>query len=222
MLDDLALVTHELGALPAPSMPSDVAARIDAALMAEASSVTVSRETVRPQTRRWRWPQLALAAAAALVAVGLAGILLRSVDMTATDAGGGGVAADSGQAENGTSSDPLEAPVRELLAGELDLTRLEGDDESYSPSDASGDGTEEELSVSVPGCVRDAIDRSGRPLAAARERFEGQDAYLVVFSHPTRSDHVDAFAVAAACVDASDENPGDLLAQGSYRLNDQQ
>jgi hypothetical protein len=74
---------------------------------------------------------------------------------------------------------------------------------------AAPDGTV----VTVPACVLQATQRTGQPLAADREPFQGVDSYLVVLPDPADTARVDAFVVAASC---TADTPGQLLFQDSY------
>jgi hypothetical protein len=214
ILADLHALSDELNAIPSPPIPADVAARIDAALMAEAAATTVSRETRSIPPRRW--PRMALAAAAALIAVGLGGALIRSVDLdSANDAGGGSASRDLAAAEAG---DPLAEKVQRLLGGAADdATALESqsDGDAQAPDEANGQQLELDA-VSLPSCVRTAIDRTEEPLASAEERFQGQDAYVVVLPHPGDPDRVNAYAVAADCAARRPATAGEILDQGTY------
>ncbi|MGP3967857.1 anti-sigma factor family protein [Streptomyces sp. 6N223] len=216
VLADLHALSAELNAIPSPPIPADVAARLDATLMAEAAAATVSRETstVRPR----RWPRMALAAAAALVALGLGGTLIQTADLGASpeSAGGGDAATDESlQGELGaaeSADDPLAGEVRRLLAGDGATTL-----DSQSDEEPTEQETERDLTtVPLPPCVWNAIGRTEEPLAASEERFGGRDAYVVVLAHPRDSDQVDAYAVAADCATRTPATAGEILAQGDY------
>lgn len=221
VLADLQTLSSELHAVPSPPLPEDVAARIDAALMAEAAaSATVSRET-RP-LRRARWPRMVLAAAAALVAVGLGGALLQTIDLdsdASEDSAStiGEAALDSGEDAAGgqSASDPLAAQVRALLAEDDESQTL--DTEGEDPSTTEPDNTTH--GFDVPSCVWETIDRAEEPLAVGEDTFEGQNSYVVVYPDPADSARVDAYAVAADCVSRSPANAGEILAQGNYPLS---
>ena len=68
-------------------------------------------------------------------------------------------------------------------------------------------------SDSVPSCALKATHRSQTPLAAERDVFRGQEAYLVVLPHAGDASLVDAFVVSASCTPTS---PGAVLFQASY------
>ncbi|UED85320.1 anti-sigma factor family protein [Streptomyces profundus] len=111
---------------PGP-MPEDIALRIDAALANEPTpvpapslTVSVSRETPRP--RRLVSHKMALAAAGAVLAVGMGSALIQVLGSTGGGADGGSSAADAGGAPEARDDFPelpvesLEGQVRELLA----------------------------------------------------------------------------------------------------------
>ncbi|MEO3751708.1 hypothetical protein [Streptomyces sp. B6B3] len=215
---DLAVLSEELGAVPSTPIPSDVADRIDAALAAEAA-------TPAPfHVKQRRGPQLGLAAAGALVAVGLGAAILQGVDSAQHTADGGGSNAEgqvemdrgaSDEAAGSDADDPLERQVRQLLVES-------GVDESAEPFDTEETTTttsspeSEASAVSLPGCVRSAIDRAESPLAAGEETYRGQEAYLVVLPHEADSEWVDAYMIDADCVTAEPSGRGEILAQASY------
>jgi hypothetical protein len=228
ILADLNALSRELGAFPSPPIPPDVAARIDAALMAEAAAATVSRET--SPARRRRWPQLALAAAAALAVLGLGSTLVQNVDSGADSEAGASsdeadliTGAEGGQRDSAAESDPLEQQVRELLAQAE--TSPEAPFDSGSDAGASAEPEESTTghgvddgpgAASLPPCVWSAIGRTEAPLAAAEEDYEGQDAYVVVLPHADDPDRVDAYAVDADCAADPSADVGEILAQASY------
>ncbi|TDC73388.1 hypothetical protein [Streptomyces hainanensis] len=190
---------------------------------------------------------MALAAAGALVALGLGTILTQSLVTGAGHGGDSGLADAEMDAPAEFASQPLEDQVRELLAETEEapgtLSSLEGaaaDESAASPEsspedDAGGDAAtdeypletqssppasqeEGELVAQVPSCVEDAIGRREAPLAAEAEDYGGVDAYLVVFRHAADPEQVDAYVVDADCVSATPPASGEILAQRSYPL----
>jgi hypothetical protein len=220
---DLDALGRELVAIPSPPMPADVAARIDAALMAEAAAATVSRET-RDTAPQRRWPRMVLAAAAALVALGLGGTLIQTADLgTGTDEEASTEAAhgDSDLSAEEGGGDPLEARVRGLLARTGGSPGDGGSSTSPSPQSNTTAGDEESGgpgTASLPSCVLDAINRPEEPLAAGEETYQGQDAYLVVLPHAADADRVDAYVVDADCAAEGPRASGEILAQATYPL----
>ncbi|GAB2928128.1 anti-sigma factor family protein [Streptomyces mayteni] len=269
---DLLALRQELRDLPVPPIPDDVAARIDAALAAEATAAqptappTVPRQAASPDSRtdepavsrettptpvssprsQRTWPRMALAAAGAVVALGLGTILTESLVTNSGHGDDSGLADAEMDAPAEFASQPLEDQVRELLAETEEapgtLSSLEGagaDESAASPEsspedDAGGDAADEpsvetqssppvpqeeaEPLAAVPSCVEDAIGRREAPLAAEAEDYGGVNAYLVVFRHAADPEQVDAYVVDADCVSATPPESGEILAQRSYPL----
>ncbi|SFD22232.1 anti-sigma factor family protein [Streptomyces aidingensis] len=147
---DLEALRRELAGLEDPGpMPEDIAARIDAALAAEAVSretdgPAVSRETEWVQPRTWPW--MALAAVTVLAVLGLGGVLLQSFSLPgsgAADAEAGAQMMDDADpayeedsaAEAGTGDD-VAFRVQSLLSS---LSRRD-----TTPSEASSSDGEEQ------------------------------------------------------------------------------
>lgn len=243
---ELAALRRELRELPDPGpMPEDVAARIDAAILAVSRETAdalgeTRRGTAAPagNPRRYRRAAFALAAAAAVAVLGVGGALLGALN-------GDGGPEPAGLAAEGTDEAPaereaaaqelsapaeeaLEAQVRQLLAGSAEASTLaaevpdgtgEPGEEGPSPSAEQQEGAPESPPgpVVVPSCVEQAIGRPEEPLAAGPEDFEGEEAYLVVLPHAADPERVDAYVVAAACVSSSPApSPGRILVQESY------
>lgn len=220
--DDLDRLSRELRELPSPTLPPDVAARLDAALAVEASGA-VSRETTPPP--RPRWPRLALAAAAGLVVLGIGALVQplsgpaedssADTQLEASESAASGEGAGSGE-RAAPPDDPLADQVHELLA------RSGASVESFHADPKGEESTAEESAPSehpvepLPNCVRSAIDRADNPLAAAREDYQGEAAYLVLFPHRADPELVDAYVIAADCASDADAGAGDVLAQQSY------
>ncbi|MFD5320660.1 hypothetical protein [Streptomyces sp. NPDC127098] len=158
---DLLALREELRALPAPSIPDDVAARIDAALAAEAAAVSreteepepAERETEQPTATplpvpRPRWPRMALAAVGAIVAVGLGALLTQPFISQSTQQDGAASAEEADEDAAALATEPLEDQVRELLAETEDapgtLSTMEGTEGGLAdPSPESASGAEE-------------------------------------------------------------------------------
>ncbi|MDT0307045.1 hypothetical protein RM780_08725 [Streptomyces sp. DSM 44917] len=243
---ELAALRRELRELPGPGpMPEDVAARIDAAILA------VSRETAdAPEKgqrgmaapaghpRRYRRATFALAAAAAVAVLGVGGALLGALngDGGPQPSGLSAGATDEAPAEREAAAQDLSAPaeealeaqVRQLLAGSTEASTLaaEGPGGTGEPGEGEAPPSSEQQEstaemppgpVVVPSCVEQAIGRPEEPLAAGPEDFEGEEAYLVVLPHAADPERVDAYVVAAACVSSSPvPSPGRILVQESY------
>ncbi|MFE0691439.1 anti-sigma factor family protein [Streptomyces xiamenensis] len=234
---ELQLLRQELAQMAAPEMPPDVAARIDAALAAEAATTPVGGRRFRALVSRetGRWPRLALAAVGTVVALGLGTIVVQGLNL-----GGTGVTDEPvTEAATDGAEDPLEHQVRELLAeadvpqyadilesGEAGALAEESERESGGPvpetteaAEPGGSDSFGAASAPIPSCVESAIGRTEDPLAVEPERYEGNDAYLVLLPHSVDPLRVDAYVVDADCVSASPPVEGEVLAKESYPLD---
>ncbi|MFF8591706.1 anti-sigma factor family protein [Streptomyces sp. NPDC015220] len=218
-----------LGTLRGPrEMPSDIADRIDAALAAESGSggdsggSHVSRETSavdRPaghagaaagtgpgrkaRARRGRRRVAVLGAAFAVVALGVASVILTSSDDHKDP---GSTAHGRSSAIAGTFSEAtLGNQVSSLLRTTSRTPGSAHPPHSFGVDPGNGTGTnrpnvlKSEPTVPVPSCVRQGISSSESPLAAKAGTYDGKDAYLVVLPDAAG----DATRVAAYIVDAT-------------------
>jgi hypothetical protein len=235
---DLELLREGLSTLyPVEPMPADIAVRIDAALAAEAPR-TVSRETAdhdrqpghgRHGRRRSR-PQFALAAAGALVALAVGGLLAQQLQsdnpaehnasISNADMRDGG-RTEAGEHPGAADSDPLEEEVRVLLftADEpMEELSTSDDDTAGGQHDDGAETGDGRTLITVPSCVSSVIDRPEEPLAASENYFHnGIAAYVVVLPHSGDPQAVDAYVVDASCADdGGSPEPDDLLTVESY------
>ncbi len=273
--DSLEEIRDLLGTMPTPEpMPEDIAARIDAALAAEArptapvvdEPVVVSRETTtvedtttdratsesasrsigapapsrpagrssaatgpgrRPARRRRRAVVLGTAFGAAVI--GMSVFFLQSIapsgDSSKTAADSGVSAAESGAHAYADGS--LESQVQDLLGSGASqespgAKKVPPGADTKSTSEAVTPDTEASRSplkapaVVVPPCVQQATGRTTPALALDEGTYQGADAYLVVLPHPSDPSRVQAYVVAASCVDAAPESIGQLLLTRSY------
>ncbi|MFJ9110903.1 hypothetical protein [Streptomyces sp. NPDC102283] len=272
--DSLEEIRELLGTMPAPEpMPEDIAARIDAALAAEArpaapavdEPVVVSRETTtaedttdretskpaprsigasaqdrptgrssaatgpgrRPTRRRRRAVVLGTAFGAAVIGMGV--FFLQSIapsgDSSKTAADSGVSAADSGA--HAYADGTLESQVQDLLgsgAGRESpgAKKVPPGADTKSTSEAITPDTETSRSplkapaVAVPPCVQQATGRTTPALALDEGTYQGTDTYLVVLPHPSDPSRVQAYLVAASCVDTAPESTGQLLLTRVY------
>ncbi|WP_369266477.1 anti-sigma factor [Streptomyces harbinensis] len=235
---ELQLLRQELTQLPAPEMPPEVAARIDAALAAEAAATParVSRFRALVSRETGRRPHLALAAVGTVVAVGLGTLLVQNLQ----GSDHGSTADLAIEADAAGSEDALETQVRELLA-EAEVPQYaeilesadtgsvsgETDQRPGTPSPETTEAAEPDpgeeygaVSAPLPSCVESAIGRTEDPLVAEAERYQGTDAYLVVLPHSADPLRVDAYVVDADCVSASPSVEGEVLVKESYPLDE--
>ncbi|MDB1086248.1 hypothetical protein PJ985_01495 [Streptomyces sp. ACA25] len=246
---DLAALRSELATLSADvRMPDDVSTRIDRALAAEGSPATEARPAptdipqrtmrapasfVSRETGRFRFrPPLLLAAAGAVAALGIGGLLLQNLQGSG---GGDSTAAtlmeDSPEAGARGEEDHLAAQVRRLLSeadsGSGDIAEEfsaephhdEAEEDSAEEFGTQGRAPTTDAGAMTPGCVLSAIDRGETPLAAGEESYQGTPAYLVVLPHAQDPQQVDAYVVDASCATDSSSEPGEILAQHSYPRN---
>ncbi|MGC5533105.1 anti-sigma factor family protein [Streptomyces sp. SR-10] len=273
--DSLEEIRDLLGTMPTPEpMPEDIAARIDAALAAEArptapvvdEPVVVSRETTsvedtttdraasesasrsigapapirpagrssaatgpgrRPARRRRRAVVLGTAFGAAVI--GMSVFFLQSIapsgDSSKTAADSGISAAESGA--HAYADGTLESQVQDLLGGGASqespgIKKVPPGADTKSSSEAVTPDTEASRSpftapaVVVPPCVQQATGRTTPALALDEGTYQGTDVYLVVLPHPSDPSRVQAYVVAASCVDTAPESTGQLLLTRSY------
>ncbi|GAA1921773.1 hypothetical protein GCM10009716_32970 [Streptomyces sodiiphilus] len=239
--DDLDLLRRELSELDHPGpMPSDVAARIEAALAAEPA--LVSRETpAGASPLRRRLPRLALAAAGALVALAVGSSLLGILEPPGQHDSAAGEAAEQSaeeatqdlmadtfttpEGEDGAGAAnelapheeaDLESRVQSLLARaeEGDVSPESG---SESPRQESAGGPPSSASATpLPPCVRSALDRTEEPLAAQPHRFRAADAYVVVLPRAGEPEQVDVYVVDATCDSLDLGATSEVLVHRSY------
>ncbi|MFW3460826.1 anti-sigma factor family protein [Streptomyces microflavus] len=272
--DSLEEIRGLLGTLPDPEpMPEDIAARIDAALAAEARSdadatrtaavsrdADVSRETetvetgdassVTPRTgsspgrpagrpqgatgpgrrtarRRRRAVILGTACGAALIGMSVLFLQNLSSSQNASDASADRAVSTSESGAHSYSQDTLEAEVQGLLAGGASTEKYDGQKQSPStderavPEAETPDTTTSRNplsapAVDVPPCVQQATGRTTPALALDEGTYQGTDAFLVVLPHPSDSTRVQAYVVAASCVDTAPGSTGRLLHTEAY------
>lgn len=170
----------------------------------------------RPQHRARRWRPVLLASAGAVVALGLGGLVLQTVNGSTPPTAGSGTDAH----ERTIAGNALEKHVHGLLA-KRDAESKEG-----SSGSSSGDPTDQESpedeplagsTRSVPSCVRAGLDRGEKPLAVDKDvPYKGGTAYLVVLPHQDDPKRVDAYVVDPSCVTDKGSGPGELLTRHTY------
>ncbi|MFJ4962504.1 hypothetical protein ACIP6P_08580 [Streptomyces sp. NPDC088729] len=143
-----------------------------------------------------------------------------------------GTVADQGAstAERSThsySGDTLEAQVQRLLdhgdSSEDSGARTPPKAETKSSSEDDTPDTQTSRNplsapvVPVPTCVQRATGRTTPALALDEGRYQGQNAFLVVLPHASDPARVQAYVVAASCVDTAPESPGRLLLTHVYK-----
>ncbi|MFE7337792.1 hypothetical protein ACFU77_23160, partial [Streptomyces fimicarius] len=182
----------------------------------------------RPARRRRRAVVLGTAFGAAVIGMGV--FLLQSVapsgDAAKTSADSGVSAAD-GRArtyDDGT----LEAQVQDLLGDGASAespgvkkvppgSDTKSTSEALTPDAEASRGPFKAPTVAVPPCVQQATGRTTPALALDEGTYKGADTYLVVLPHTSDPSRVQAYLVAAACVDAAPESTGQLLLTRAYK-----
>ncbi|MFJ6611486.1 hypothetical protein ACIQPT_14550 [Streptomyces sp. NPDC091289] len=181
----------------------------------------------RPTRRRRRAVVLGTAFGAAVI--GMSVFLLQSVSPSGDSSG---TAADSGVSvsESGAhtyADGTLESQVQELLGGGASqenpgAKKVPPDADTKSTSEALTPDAEASRSpfkapaVAVPPCVQQATGRTTPALALDEGTYQGTDTYLVVLPHSSDPARVQAYLVAAACVDTAPESTGQLLLTRAY------
>ncbi|PCG83302.1 hypothetical protein CIB93_25125 [Streptomyces sp. WZ.A104] len=181
----------------------------------------------RPARRRRRAAILGTAFGAAFV--GMSVFLLQSLDLTGdsspTMADRGVSASDSGA--HAYTDGTLEAQVQDLIGDEASQaspgvkkvppnadTKSTG--EAFSPESEISKNPMKVPAVAVPPCVQQATGRTTPALALDEGTYRGTDAYLVVLPHTSDPSRVEAYVVAASCVDTAPESTGQLLLTRAY------
>ncbi|MFH8665027.1 anti-sigma factor family protein [Streptomyces anulatus] len=181
----------------------------------------------RPTRRRRRAVVLGTAFGAAVI--GMSVFFLQSIapsgDSSKTAADSGVSAAESGA--HAYADGTLESQVQDLLGGRASLEspgakKVPPGADTKSTSEAVTPDTEASRSplkapaVVVPPCVQQATGRTTPALALDEGTYQGTDAYLVVLPHRSDPSRVQAYVVAASCVDTAPESTGQLLLTRSY------
>ncbi|MFY0511504.1 anti-sigma factor family protein [Streptomyces anulatus] len=181
----------------------------------------------RPTRRRRRAVVLGTAFGAAVI--GMSVFFLQSIapsgDSSKTAADSGVSAAESGA--HAYADGTLESQVQDLLGGGASqespgTKKVPPGADTKSTSEAVTPDTETSRSplkapvVVVPPCVQQATGRTTPALALDEGTYQRTDAYLVVLPHPGDPSRVQAYVVAASCVDTAPESTGQLLLTRSY------
>lgn len=161
--------------------------------------------------------------------IGMSVFLLQSFapsgDSSKTAANSGVSASESGAHTYADST--LESQVQDLLGGGAShespgAKKVPPGADTKSTSEAITPDTEASRSplkapaVVVPPCVQQATGRTTPALALDEGTYQGTDTYLVVLPHPSAPSRVQAYVVAASCVDTAPESTGQLLLTRSY------
>ncbi|GHG59318.1 zf-HC2 domain-containing protein [Streptomyces griseocarneus] len=158
-----------------------------------------------PRGRRWRTALLGTACAAAVIGIG--SFFLVPGDDGDTHAKSPRSTSDQASGPTTLGFDELQTHVRDLLQTTKG-TETRG--MKTSPETLRDSG------VTAPVCVQQGIGRPEPALASRQEKYNGQDAYLVVLPHPGDTTLVDAYLVSSTCEGASPSAPGKVLANRTF------
>ncbi|MFC9140611.1 anti-sigma factor family protein [Streptomyces bacillaris] len=180
------------------------------------------------RTARRRRRAVFLGTACGAAVIGLSVLFLQNL----SSPNSAGLSADraisaSEGAAHSYSQETLETRVRDLLdggAGTEDVTgqkRSPHIDEHAVPEGDAPDATASRNplsapAVAVPPCVQQATGRTTPALAIDEGTYQGTDAFLVVLPHPSDATRVEAYVVAASCVDTAPGSTGRLLLTEAY------
>ncbi|MFD5207143.1 hypothetical protein ACFWNF_09435 [Streptomyces anulatus] len=181
----------------------------------------------RPTRRRRRAVVLGTAFGAAVI--GMSVFFLQSIapsgDSSKTAADSGVSAAES--SAHAYADGTLESQVQDLLGGRASQESpgakkvppgadTKSTSEAVTPDTAATRSPLKAPAVVVPPCVQQATGRTTPALALDEGTYQGTDAYLVVLPHRSDPSRVQAYVVAASCVDTAPESTGQLLLTRSY------
>ncbi|MCZ7459240.1 hypothetical protein [Streptomyces sp. WMMC940] len=175
-----------------------------------------------PAARRRRRVTVVTAAFSA-AAVGLSVVLLQTLGGPSNDTSEKKADAAASTASGGhdLTAATLQTRVHSLLSSE----GAPKDSGSWS---ATGPRVEKDTSVGaeatplrspavpVPPCVQKGTGRTDAAIAVDQGTFEGTPAFLVVLPHAEDSSRVQAYVVAAACVETAPAGKGELLLTHAY------
>ncbi|MYR93137.1 MULTISPECIES: hypothetical protein [unclassified Streptomyces] len=229
-------VSRETKSASSVSRETENTETADAAPVRARTSSSQDRPAGRPQgstgpgrnraRRRGRAVFLGTACGAALI--GLSVLFLQNLPSSQDSTTSADMPAAA--SEDGTHSyarNTLETKVQELLAGGASTEDFHGQKQSPSGDEravpeAESPGTKASRSpliasaAAVPPCVQQATGRTTQALAIDEGTYQGTDAFLVVLPHPSDPARVQAYVVAASCVDTAPGGTGRLLLTEAY------
>ncbi|MFJ3477230.1 anti-sigma factor family protein [Streptomyces microflavus] len=181
----------------------------------------------RRTARRRRAVILGTACGAALISMSVLFLQNLSSSQNASDGSADRAVSASESGAHSYSQDTLETEVQDLLAGGAGTEKYDGQkqspntDERAVPEAETPDSTTSRNplsapAVDVPPCVQQATGRSTPALALDEGTYQGTDAFLVVLPHPSDPTRVQAYVVAASCVDTAPGSTGRLLLTEAY------
>ncbi|MFI9204209.1 hypothetical protein [Streptomyces sp. NPDC053048] len=162
-----------------------------------------------PRARRARrWPRALLGAACAAAVIGVGSFFL-------VPGGDGDPQADAPQPIKSQSGAPTTLAYGDLRTHVRDLLQTANATETRGMK-TSPESTFRDSATTAPACVREGIGRKEPALATRQEKYNGEDAYLVVLPHPSDDALVDAYLVSSTCEGASSTVPGKILVNQTF------
>ncbi|WP_181767294.1 hypothetical protein [Streptomyces albidus (ex Kaewkla and Franco 2022)] len=168
----------------------------------------------RPARRSRRWRSAVLAGAGAVVALGIGGLVMQSLNSPSSPT----TAADRDQGEQTTADGALEKHVQSMLAKQDSGTKpRDARTPDFKTKESPGNSPLAGSATAVPSCIRAGIDRTESVLAAdASAPYKGGTSYLVVLPHRDDPQRVDAYVVDRSCVGGDSTGPAKVLATHTY------
>ncbi|MET9977602.1 anti-sigma factor family protein [Streptomyces microflavus] len=227
----------------AVSRDADVSRETETVETGDASSVTPrtgsspDRPAGRPQgatgpgrrTARSRRRAVILGTACGAALIGMSILFLQNLSSSqnASDGSAHQAVSASESGAHSYSQDTLETEVQGLLAGGASTEKYDGqkqspntDERAVPEAETPGATTSRNPlsapAVDVPPCVQRATGRTTPALALDEGTYQGTDAFLVVLPHPSDPTRVQAYVVAASCVDTAPGSTGRLLLTEAY------
>ncbi|TDD67784.1 hypothetical protein E1293_37660 [Actinomadura darangshiensis] len=197
---DLADVSRILAEAPAPSMPAELAERIDTAIAAE-SMHTATVASLEQRRGRRHWRILSAAAAAVIVVGGGATVGKIALDGANSDHGQASSAPADNSRHPKTGLAPNAAP-----AGTFTVARSGTDYRSATLNaqvgDVLADGQQLRAKAATPdarlrGCVK-GVTGNAMPLLVDQATYEGRPA-IVIAAHDDESGKQDIWVVGPDC-----------------------
>ncbi|MEJ8658436.1 anti-sigma factor [Streptomyces sp. MS1.AVA.4] len=179
----------------------------------------------RSHSARRRRRVTVLTAAFGTAAVGLSVLLFQSMGTGGNSAEKTAGDVSAADASSDFSQDTLQAHVQSLLdtrATEKDTSpggtkpapRLEKD--SSVGTESTPNTPLRSSATAVPACVQAGTGRVEPAMAVEQGTYDGTRAYLIVLPHTRDASQVQAYVVAATCVDTAPAGKGELLLTRTY------
>ncbi|WAU86074.1 hypothetical protein O1Q96_44110 [Streptomyces sp. Qhu-G9] len=171
------------------------------------------------RARRGRRRTVVLGAMFTAAALGLGGLLIQSMGSDSAENDSATASPKQSDSAHSFAGKKLENQVKDLLADANTGEKKDGDPRSSHPlgtASAEGPSILTKPTDSVPGCIKQGIDRDVAPIAAKEGSYRGTEAYLVVLPAATDATQVTAYVVDSACVNKPSISVGKILLERSY------